>query len=74
MKIVFTQHALEKLAERVISKEMVRRTVDAPIRLIAAGEKFHAFGKFGKRYLKVIFVRADDSLVIITQHFIDSPL
>jgi len=74
MKIIFTQHALEKLAERALSKEMVRRTVDAPIRLIAVAEKFHAFGKFGKRYLKVIFVRTDDSLVIITQHFVDSPV
>ena len=72
MKIVFTRHAREKLAQRIITAEMVRLTVNSPKKLITDSEKFHAFRKLGGKYLKVVFVRQDDIVDIITQYFVNS--
>ena len=71
IKILFTWHALEKLTERKITKQMVTATINTPSKLISDAEKFYAFRKFGRKYLKVIFVRGESEVKIITQHFID---
>jgi len=73
-KLIFTRHALEKLAERKISKQMVESTIRAPMKLITDSGKFYAFRQFGKTYLKVIFVRVGGSIKVITQYFVDSLL
>ncbi|MDP3771804.1 MAG: DUF4258 domain-containing protein [bacterium] len=72
VKIIFTRHALEKLGQRSISREMVYSAIDAPEKLIMESDKFLAFYKVGKKYLKVIFVREDDRIVVITQYFTNS--
>lgn len=71
-KIVFTKHALEKLQQRKIPKNLVAKTVFFPQKIIALPDKLHAFRKFGKKYLKVVFARSGDNIVVITQYFIDS--
>lgn len=71
MDIVFTKHALEKLSERKITKQQVIITVRHPQKLISIADKFYAFRQFGKRYLRVIFVREIEVIKIITQHHID---
>ena len=73
-KIVFTRHALTKLRERNIQKEQVLLTIRLPQRFTTEADKFHAFRKFGKFYLKVIFTRLDDTIIIVTQYFTNRPL
>ena len=70
--VIFTQHALQKLQERRISKQMVLNTVRFPEKLVTAGEKIYVFRKFDKKYLKVIFVRERENIIIITQHFVNA--
>ncbi|MBI4120596.1 MAG: DUF4258 domain-containing protein [Parcubacteria group bacterium] len=72
LKIVFTKHALEKLQQRNIPKNLVAKTVFLPQKIVAAPDKFHAFRKFGKKYLKVVFAKSENNIVVITQYFIDS--
>ena len=71
-EIVFTQHALRKLQQRGIPKSFVFRTVTAPQKVINYLGKFSAFHTFGKLYLKVVFVRKEKKVVIITQYFVDA--
>ena len=73
-KVVFTRHALTKLQERGIQKEKVLATLRNPQKLTTEADKFYASRKFGKRYLKVIFVRADENVIVITQHYLDKLL
>lgn len=72
MKIVFTRHAREKLDQRNITPDMVRIAIDSPSKITTDSEKFYAFRKFGGRYLKVVFVRNNQAVVVITQYFIKS--
>lgn len=53
--IVFTGHALLKLEQRSISQRLVIQTIDNPEKLTydSVAEKFFAFRKFGKLYLRV---------------------
>lgn len=73
MEIIFTKHAFEKLRERGISQRAVISTIQTPQKLTSDSDKFYAFRKFGKKYLKVIFVRVENTIKVITQHYIDSP-
>lgn len=68
LKIEFTRHALRKLEHRKISKRQVIETVLRPEKIILDGSKFCAFKKFGRLYLKVIFVRLGSVAIILTQH------
>lgn len=70
LSIVFSQHALAKLAQRKLTKEMVIQVVEHPLRLIVIGNTMHAFGKLRKSYLKVIFVRTKHNIIIITQYIV----
>ena len=71
-KVVFTKHALEKLRQRKISKNLVEKTIFFPQKVIALPDRFHAFRRFSKKYLKVVFVRSEGSIIVITQYFVDS--
>lgn len=70
LSILFSRHALIKLEQRKLTKEMVVKAITKPSYLTTAGDKFHAFRKFGKQYLKVIFARTENSVIVITQHFV----
>ncbi|OHA00241.1 MAG: hypothetical protein A3C07_01790 [Candidatus Sungbacteria bacterium RIFCSPHIGHO2_02_FULL_47_11] len=68
--IIFSRHALIKLEQRRLTKEVVVKTIGSPSYLTTAGENTHAFRKFGKLYLKVIFTRTQNSIMVITQHWV----
>lgn len=70
LSIAFSPHAMIKLAQRGLTREMVIRTLEKPLRLVSVGDRIHAFRKFRSRHLKVIFVRTEYNIVIITQYFI----
>lgn len=69
-EIIFSDHALRQLSERRISKELVKRTVQSPAKLIVREESFEAYRRFGKLWLKAVFVRVEGRVIIVTQHFV----
>lgn len=70
LRIVFTKHAVLKLRQRGIRREMVTKTVMNPEKLVFEEKKYCAFRKFGRIYLKVVFKRLGGLAIIITQHFV----
>lgn len=72
MMIVFTHHAVLKLAQRNISKNLVIQTVRQPDQLTPTyRNRIAAFKRFGRRYLKVIFRKEGARGIIITQYWVD---
>jgi hypothetical protein len=71
IKIEFTRHALRKLVHRNIRKKDVIITALNPERIVLENSKFCAYKKFGKFYLKVVFRKLGNVLIIITMHLTD---
>lgn len=70
--IIFTQHALLKLQQRNIKKNLVIKTLNEPDTTFATyGDRVASFKKFGKLYLKVIFRKEGRNIVVITQHWVE---
>ena len=69
-EVIFSDHALKQLSERQISKEWVKFTIASPTKLIVREERFEAYRRFRKLYLKVIFVRVEGKVIIVTQHLV----
>lgn len=75
MKIIFSAHSLLKLKQRNISKLQVIQTVKKPDKiLLSLSNRKLAYKRFGKLYLKVVFVRENDKLTVITQHYEEKKL
>lgn len=70
LPIIFSSHALIKLAQRNLTKEMIIAVVRKPEYITTARDQLHAFKKFRKLYLKVIFTRTENSIIVITQHWV----
>lgn len=70
LTIIFSSHALLKLKQRRLTKEMVIKAIDSPEHIAVVRNQYHAFKKFRKLYLKVIFTRVGDSIIVITQHWV----
>lgn len=68
--IIFSPHALIKLAQRGLTRDMVIRTVERPVHLVSVGDRMYAFRKFGSLYLRVIFTRTEHGIIVITAHFV----
>lgn len=71
LKVEFTRHALKKLRHRKLRERDVIKTLLTPEKLVLDKNRFCAFRKFGKLYLKVIFVRLGNVAIILTQHLTD---
>ena len=71
LSIIFSDHARKQLAERKLDAKLIKLTVLYPNKLILYENKYHAYKKFGKLYLKVVFGKvAENIIIIITQHFV----
>ena len=69
IKIIFTKHAFRKLRQRNIKQKFVSETILCPEKLITnEGDKYYAFKKYGKLYLKVVFKRIGKVIIVITQY------
>lgn len=68
--IIFSRHALIKIEQRHITKEMVIKTLEHPEYFTTSGDNFHAFRQYGKLYLKVVFARTKVFVIVITTHFV----
>lgn len=70
MKIIFSAHSLLKLKQRNIVKQKVIQTIENPdVVLSSLASRQLARKKFGKLYLKVVFIKESDTIVVITQHW-----
>lgn len=68
--IIFTSHSLLKLKQRKISKIKVIETLKKPDYMANGYAKRKiAFKKFDKLFLKVIYRKEDEDIIIITQYF-----
>ena len=71
MEIVYTKHASEMLALRKIRKTFVAKCVRKPDNILPAREGKKIYLKdFGTNYLKVVVAEEENSLVIITLHWL----
>lgn len=70
LPIIFSRHALIKLEQRNLTRDMVIHTIEYPSRLETVGGQMHAFKKFKRLYLKVIFVRTENEIIVITQYIV----
>lgn len=70
LPIIFSSHALIKLEQRSLTKEMIIEVVQKPEYITTVRGQLHAFKKFRKLYLKVIFTRTENSIIVITQHWV----
>ncbi len=71
LSIIFSSHARRQLEERKLDVKLVRLTVLHPNKLIFYENKYYAYKKFGKLYLKAVFGKvAENMVIIITQHFV----
>jgi len=70
MKIIFSAHSLLKLKQRNIIKQKIIQTVKNPdVVLLSLLNRKMAYKKFGRLYLKVVFIKESDIIVIITQYW-----
>ena len=70
--IIFTRHAIEKLAQRKIKKEFVLQTLERPDHIeISFGNRRLAFKRFAKLYLRVVFRKEGKNTIVITQHWVE---
>ena len=70
MRIIFSEHSLLKLKQRNIAKQKVIQTIRKPdVVLPSLSKRALAYKKFGALYLKVVFIKENDTIVVITQHW-----
>ena len=72
--IIFTNHALLKLKQRRISKTVVKNTLKSPdYKFPSYSGRMIAYKKFDKLYLKVVYKKEDNNIIVITQHWEEKP-
>ena len=71
MKIVFSDHLLIKIGQRKISKNLVIKTIRNPD-FIRPSYNFREerYKKFDKNYLKVVVIKENKGIVVITAHWV----
>lgn len=67
--IIFTKHVLLKIKQRKIPENFIIKTILKPNKLVLDNNKYYAYRNFGKKYLKVVFVKINNSILIITAHW-----
>lgn len=72
--IIFTQHSLLKLQQRRISKNLVKETLSSPDYTFPSySNRIIAYRRFDELYLKVVYKREGDDIIVITQHWEEKP-
>jgi len=72
--IRFTLHAEERLVERDITVEQVKQTIEYPDILFPGRlDRKIAIKQIDKRFLKIVFVKEGNDIIVITNHWISKP-
>lgn len=68
--IEFTDHAIRKMAQRNLKQAWVKETLNKPEYTYPSYQNREiAYRKIGKLYLVVVFIREEESLVVLTAHW-----
>lgn len=71
MKIIFSDHANIKIDQRDLSRDIVIETVNHPdFTRPSKGLREERYKYYGKNWLKVILIKENEEVVIITAHWI----
>ena len=70
MKFIYTQHALENIQERDLSKALIESTVAEPDKIMEGkiGRKI-AQKQIGNKLLRIIFEQQNDAYIIVTAYY-----
>jgi len=66
MRFVLSKHAKKRMIERKINIEDITSTVELPDYVINRGDKTEAYKKLKDKKLKVIYIKEDSFIKIIT--------
>lgn len=66
MKYVFTKHTLKRMSERTIKKEWIENTIESPDYSVSKDHIIEANKKINNKMLKVVFVKKDNFIKIIS--------
>ena len=66
MKIRYTLHALERMKQRGIDKELVEECLENPDRILFEEDTHKCVKKIGDKVLVAIYRKNDDSILVIT--------
>ncbi|MBN2454365.1 DUF4258 domain-containing protein [Candidatus Woesearchaeota archaeon] len=69
MKVVFTLHAEEQMAERKIVKQWVEEAIKQPDFIEKEGGKHYSMKKINSHLLKVVYVK-ENYIKVVTCYFI----
>lgn len=71
-KIVFSEHALEQLKQRKISKKSIKDTIKSPENKIKSfrGRELRQKG-FGDKILEVVIYEDEDLINVVTGYFLE---
>ena len=70
--IIFSDHALAKLSQRNIPKTKVLEALKQPDQIFSSiSDRKVAYKKIRKLYLKVVFIKEDLNIIVITQYWTD---
>ena len=72
MQIIFSDHAEVKIKQRNLSKNLINKTINVPDFIVPSyANREKAYKKFGKNYLDVVFIHKNETVVIITAHWVE---
>jgi len=68
MEIYFSRHAKRQMKWRDITDEEVKIAITEPdnIETVEGDKKFIALKNIGKKYLKIVYIKKDNRIVVIT--------
>lgn len=68
--IEFTNHANRKIKQRNLKEKWVKETIFKSEFVKSSYQNRQlAFKRYGKLYLKVVFVKKNDKIIVLTAHF-----
>ena len=72
MQIIFSDHAEIKIKQRNLSKDLINKTIIVPDFIVpSCANRERAYKKFGKNYLEVVFIKENETVIIITAHWVE---
>ncbi|MBS3085956.1 DUF4258 domain-containing protein [Candidatus Pacearchaeota archaeon] len=66
MKVIFTEHAKQRMIERDIKVDDITSAIEMPDYTVTKNGKVEAYKKFGDKTLKVVYAKENKFIKIIT--------
>lgn len=66
MTIILTDHTKKRMAQRAISFDMIRNTIEMPDYTVQKGKKTDAYKRFEGKRLKIVYAGKDKYIKVIS--------